>query len=301
MASVLTVEPLIFTFYIYTHGSVRNLELSDEHNRVFERCRLFSETAHNLGITCSEPNEEYMKEQIRKNIFGPMYNFFMKRGKETMIQPMASITFDKILGATSSEINGVFPMEIDRFLNIDHYGIYLLSVHRKTSSGLNVFYELPYWNLLKIDDLAAFAEHFRSGFRRPGSEQILMPTNRTGFIEWSGIELDLTSKYIVYIKMSKFVEIIKSIVGENAYFNLLDFSCSVDRAETPVYKWHTQIADPENMEGVEIWGGIKCDCRHTQCALVKLDPRGQKRPIRTKRRRNHMRNKRKNKITKHKK
>lgn len=294
MASVPTVEPLIFTFFIYTHGSVRNLELSAEHNTVFERCRLFSETAHNLGITCSEPNEEYMKEQIRKDIYGPMYNFLTKRGAELMIQPMASITFDKMLGATYREINGVFPIEIDRFFNIERYGIYLLSVHRKTSSGLNVFYELPYWNLLKIDDLTAFAEHFGRGFRRPGSEQILLPTNLTGFTEWSGVELDLTSKYIVHIKMSKFVEIIKSIVGENAYFNLLDFSCSVDRAETQVYPWHTQIADAENMEGVEVWGGMKRNPR------VERNPRGKKRPIRTKRRRNHMRNKQKNKITKYK-
>lgn len=244
MASAIQ-PPLIFTFFIYVHGSVRNFELSIKENKIFERCRLFSETAHNLSSTCSEPNQTYMKEKMRKNIFGPMYYFFTKG--DTLIKPMASITFDKILGAE--------PGERDGFLG-NALGIYLLSVHRKTSSGLNVFYDLPYWNLLKMDDLHEFAKHFGRDFERLGSEHIEMPTNRTGFIIWSGIELDLKSENIVRIKMSKFVELIKSIVGENVYFNLLDYSCSNDRTETKAYKWNTEIADVENMQGVEVWGGM---------------------------------------------
>jgi hypothetical protein len=278
-------EPLIFTFFINTHGTVRNLELSNEDNKVFKRCRLFSETGYNFGITCSQPDEDYMKEKTRKDIFGPMYNFFTKRGTETIIPPLASITFDKMLGATPWEIDGFFS---------NKYGIYLLSVHRKMASGLNVFIDLPYWNLLKINDLKLFAEYFNRGFTRLGSEQIVLPTNMTGFIEWSGIELDDKSKYIIHIKMSKFVEIIKSIVGENAYFNLLDFSCSINRTEMPAYKWHTQIADRENMEGVEIWGGVKRNCRHTKCALVKRNRRHQRNSrhkMRTQKSKHHKRTK----------
>jgi hypothetical protein len=242
-----TREPLIFTFFIYTHGSVRDLELSIDDNKLLNRCRLFSETGHNLGITCSIPDEDYMQEQTRKDIFGPMYDFFTNRGADFSIKPMASITFNKILGAT--------PWEMDGLLS-DKYGIYLLSVHRKMASGLNVFIKLPYWNLLKIDDLKKFARHFNR-------DDIILPTTLTGlrtwtgigFRKWTGLDLDTKSKYIIHIKMTKFIEIIKSIVGNNAYFNLLDFSCSVNKANMSAYPWHTQIADRENMEGGEIWGG----------------------------------------------
>jgi len=277
-----TREPLIFTFFIYTHGSVRDLELSVDDNRILNRCRLFSETGHNLGITCSIPDEDYIKEQTRKDIFGPMYYLFTNRGADFAIKPMASITFNKILGAT--------PWEIDGLLS-DKYGIYLLSVHRKMASGLNVFIELPYWNLLKINNLKKFARHFNRN-------DIILPTTLTGlrtwsgieFRKWSGLDLDTKSKYIIHIKMTKFIEIIKSIVGNNAYFNLLDFSCSVNKANMSVYPWHTQIADRENMEGVEIWGGAKCDGRHTQYALVERNQRA-KRNQRTEKRKTNRKHK----------
>jgi len=243
-------EPLIFTFFIYTHGSVRDLELSVDDNRILNRCRLFSETGHNLGITCSIPDEDYMQEQTRKDIFGPMYDFFTNRDADFSIKPMASITFNKILGAT--------PWEMDGLLS-DKYGIYLLSVHRKMASGLNVFIKLPYWNLLKIDDLKKFIRHFNRNTIVLENENIKLPTNRTIFRRWSGITLHTNHKYIILLKMTKFIEIIKSIVGNNAYFNLLDFSCSVNKANMSVYPWHTQIADRENMEGGEIWGGQRVD------------------------------------------
>lgn len=240
-------QPLIFTFFINIHGSVRNLVLDTSANKIFERCRLFSETAHNLSSTCSDPNVDYMKKTTRKDIVGYMYNLFTIRGEHALIKPMSSITFDKILGAEPSEMDGWFSRG---------YGIYLLSVHKKMENGYNVFVEYPVWNLLKIDELKQFSQNISgSEIRTPGSEPIVMPTDEFTFLNWSGIQLDSESEYIVRIKMSKFVELIKSIVGENAYFNLLDFSCSNNRAETPVYKWHTQIADVENMEGVEIWGG----------------------------------------------
>jgi len=245
-----TSEPLIFTFFIYTHGSVRDLELSIDDNKILNRCRLFSETGHNLGITCSIPDEDYMQEQTRKDIFGPMYDFFTNRGADFAIKPMASITFNKILGAT--------PWEMDGLLS-DKYGIYLLSVHRKMASGLNVFIELPYWNLLKIDDLKKFIRHFNRNTILLENENIKLPTNRTIFRRWSGITLHTNHKYIILLKMTKFIEIIKSIVGDNAYFNLLDFSCSVNRAGMSISPWHTQIADRENMEGVEIWGGQRLE------------------------------------------
>jgi hypothetical protein len=245
-----TSEPLIFTFFIYTHGSVRDLELSIDDNKILNRCRLFSETGHNLGITCSIPDEDYMREQTRKDIFGPMYDFFTNRGADFSIKPMASITFNKILGATPREMDGILS---------DKYGIYLLSVHRKMASGLNVFIELPYWNLLKIDDLKKFIRHFNRNTILLENENIKLPTNRTIFRRWSGITLHTNHKYIILLKMTKFIEIIKSIVGDNAYFNLLDFSCSVNRAGMSISPWHTQIADRENMEGVEIWGGQRLE------------------------------------------
>jgi hypothetical protein len=245
-----TREPLIFTFFIYTHGIVSDLELSIDDNKILNRCRLFSETGHNLGITCSIPDEDYMQEQTRKDIFGPMYDFFTNRGADFAIKPMASITFNKILGAT--------PWEMDGLLS-DKYGIYLLSVHRKMASGLNVFIELPYWNLLKIDDLKKFIRHFNRNTILLENENIKLPTNRTIFRRWSGITLHTNHKYIILLKMTKFIEIIKSIVGDNAYFNLLDFSCSVNRAGMSISPWHTQIADRENMEGVEIWGGQRLE------------------------------------------
>lgn len=250
-------QPLIFTFFIYTHGSVRNLVLNTSTNKIFERCRLFSETAHDLSSTCSNPDVNHMIKISRKNIFGPMYNLF---AKDASLKPMASITFDKILGAERNEIDGWFS---------NKYGIYLLSVH-KMENGNNVFVEYPVWNLLKIDELKQFAQNISGReIGTPGSEPIVMPTDEITFLNWSGIQLDSKSKYIIRIKMSIFIELIKSIVGENAYFNLLDFSCSNNRAETPVYKWHTQIADVENMEGVEIWGGMNMGVRRQKKKIVK--------------------------------
>ena len=234
------MQPFIFTFLLNLHGVVYNTEINSD---IYKKCRLFSITAPDFGLTCERPNVEDMKKQLRKNIPGTFYELFSK----SPLKPLASITFDKLLGATTGEMG-------EGFLISGGYGIFLVATHQPVD-GTNKFRELPYWNLLKVADLKAFAETFNYQINSLGSEPINLPTNPTGFHIWSGIELSLDGKYIVKIKMSKFVEIIKSIVGDNAYINLLDFSCSPNASGNPARSWDMQIADVENMEGVEIWGG----------------------------------------------
>ena len=231
---------LIFTFMFFLHGGIVNLELSQEDYKIFKNCRLFSETT-NFGRTCSNPDIDYMKQTLQKNIKGSTYDIFVKRARETEsgIKPLVTITYDKMFGVNDeSEINGWF----------DGYGIYLLSVHERIE-GINVYKDISngsnqLLNLLKIKDLEKFASVFG---------------NEIGSRLRIGTQIVLSSEgdFIFKIKMSKFIELIKSIVGENNYFNLLDFSCSVNKTDQPVRFYNTQIADIENMSGEELWGGKK--------------------------------------------
>ena len=57
------------------------------------------------------------------------------------------------------------------------------------------------------------------------------------------------------IKMSKFIEIIKSIVGDDNYFNIIDYSCSVNVTDVKKRNYNIQPLDIENIAGEKKWGG----------------------------------------------
>lgn len=253
---ILQPQNLIFTFVFFLHGSIYNLELSEKDLQIFDNCRLFSET-YDFTTTCSIPDIEYVIKKMQQPIYGPTYDIFVKRGLETssILRPLARITYDKLLGIHK---------QYEKFTH--KYGIFLVSVHEKID-GINVYKDMfpRVLNFLIVDDFIFFARVFGMNISKFSTEMYIVPSTDFSFKLWSGIELSPDGKLIMKIKLSKLIEIIKMIVGPNNYFNLLDFSCSVNKTDVKIRDYNITAADIENMAGEEIWGGKKNKKRNKKC------------------------------------
>ena len=242
-------KELIFTFLFMTHGSIRNLTLTTEHQNTFDSCRLFSKAGEFICID-SIPNYSALDTNLHIDSTESTFDRINKSLKTT---PLPSITYDKSLSIKSwTEL--FFP---------DNYGIFLMSVNKK-ENGIYKYINLfpKELNLLYISELKKLADVFGTNVPELNSEifDSSGKANDLNFTEWSGIQLSDNKEIIMKIKMSKFVEIIKNIVGTNNFFNLIDYSCSINRTrnllDKPKY-YVTESINEENAAGEKIWGGKK--------------------------------------------
>jgi hypothetical protein len=240
-------KELIFTFLFMTHGSIRNLTLTTEHQNTFDNCRLFSKAGDFICID-SIPNYSVLNTNLHINSTEPTFDRINKSLKTT---PLPTITYDKTLSIKSwTEL--YFP---------DNYGIFLMSVNKK-ENGLYKYINLfpKELNLLYISELKKLADVFGTNVPELDNENFNINGNANdlNFTEWSGIQLSDNKEIIMKIKMSKFVEIIKNIVGTNNFFNLIDYSCSINRTRNLLDKPKYYVTEPineENAAGEKIWGG----------------------------------------------
>lgn len=251
---------LIFTFVLDLHGSVRNLELTAENQITFDNCRLFTRArvgdskVIDPNSSCmvsffDTPNYKSLEDKLHKDSEKSTYDIILESEKN-QVMPLPRITYDKMLSVTGF---------MD--LNVYKYGVYLISVNEKQTNGLFKFKPIfpRLLNLLYVDDFKEFARFFGTNINNFGSEYFNRYSNDTSFKEWSGIELSYDKfdkeEIIMKIKMSKIIEIIKSIVGDDNYFNIIDYSCSVNVTDVKKRNYNIQPLDIENIAGEKKWGG----------------------------------------------
>lgn len=247
---------LIFTFFILMHGAT----IEQKFKSVFNDCVMFSKTG-SLCYSYDNSDEtiyhdlSHLKEKMQKNLetftydtldecivsnIQPKYkkeipdceneipekNYIINKNETNQMathcfKPVSIINFDKAL---------------IRHGDYDHYGIFLISVHEKISDDEFKYIKVDdsekvngydrMLNLLNMDDLVKFSNFFGGVVPEMNSAiftKNMVPKN------WSGIHLNEDRTFILSIRMSKFVEIIKNIlqyVGKKIKINLIDYSCS---------------------------------------------------------------------------
>ena len=205
------------------------------------------------------PNYKALEDKLHRDSDKSTYDIILE-SEENQVMPLPRITYDKMLSVTGF---------MD--LNIYKYGIYLISVNEKQTNGLFKFKQLfpRLLNLMYIDDFKEFARVFGININNFGSEYFNRDNDDTGFSIWSGIELSKDKKNIMKIKMSKFIEIIKSIVGADNYFNLIDYSCSVNVTGVKKRDYNIQPLDIENIAGEKKWGGKRKMTKTNKKKIIK--------------------------------
>ena len=241
---------LIFTFYIAMHGAIINVNLTPDEESIFDNCRIFSKS----GSTCYTYNSDsiqdditILKQQLHKNLdnssFDIINNCIKQNLKPKYIQYINSLSKSElfpqvnfpdtkedksfIISNCRKTLLRVINDKIFGTKNENGLGIFLLSVHKKELDGSLSYIKIehPYLlNLLIISELQKFAKIFNGVIPELKSEKFTIDS-------WSGIELSSNNKEIITIKLSKFVELINSILkntGKKCNYNLIDESCSKD-------------------------------------------------------------------------
>jgi hypothetical protein len=271
---------LVFTFALNLHGSIRNLELTAENLTTFDNCRLFSRaiagnskdisTNNSCMVRSSDkPNYEALEDNLHRDSYKSTFDIILE-SENNQITPLPRITYDKMLSITNNLI--------DSF----QYGIYLISVNEKQEDGLFKFKPQLFpglLNLLYVDQFKKFASFFGTNINNFDSEIFESTYNDLDFRLWTGIELSKNKKKIMKIKMSKFIELIKSIVGSDNYFNLIDYSCSVNVTNVNIKGYNIQPLDIENIAGEKKWGGKR---RMTKTNKRRITKTNKKRLIKRK-------------------
>ena len=236
---------LIFTFFIFMHGATIQQKMPDE--SVFDDCMMFSKTG-SLCLSCDNSNEtiqhdlSHLKRKMQKDLrtftYDTLDECIVSNIKPKYIKEIPEnkhgIEKDEIEQMTTHCFKPVprinFDKKFSRYDYYNHYGIFLLSVHEKISNEqftyINVNDSPHMLNLLNMDDLVKFCDFFGGVIPELHSVELtqnMVPKN------WSGIYLNEDRKNILDIKMSKFVEMMKIIlggVGKKIKINLIDYSCS---------------------------------------------------------------------------
>lgn len=274
---------LIFTFYIVMHGAKVGNNLSEYEATLFDNCRMFSKT----GGTCYSYNNIFdstqhkltlLKQQLQKDLKKSSYNIIdncistniKSQYKKTISSLTESELFpsrgfpdtkedkDFIISNCCKTLIGI---KHDKILSIENnkdLGIFLLSIHKKNLDESLSYIPIKYphsLNLLIISELQKFAEIFKGTV--PDLIKISNKFNeKQSLTLWSGIELSSDKKQIETIKLSKFIEIINSILkntGKKCNYNLVDDSCSKD-VYNPYLKESFGGIDIENMT-TDFFGG----------------------------------------------
>ena len=128
------------------------------------------------------------------------------------------------------------------------HGIYLTSIHDKNGRYIRELCdEICDKNLLIVENMKKLARIFGKEWEMPVSQTFNRETD--SFYEWSGFGLFPSGRTIKDMKMTKFVEIIKSFVFPNSKINLIDSSCYVARDYGAKAFYELQHKDLENAGG----------------------------------------------------
>jgi hypothetical protein len=273
----------IFTFYIVMHGAKIATNLSEHEATLFDNCRMFSKTggtcySYNNNFNSTQDKLTLLKEQLQKDLKKSSYNIIdkciSKNIKSQYKKAITSLTESELFPSSgfpdtkddkdfiiSNCCKTLIGIKHDKILSVennDDLGIFLLSVHKKTLDESLSYIPIKYphsLNLLIISELQKFAKIFEGAV--PDLIKTSSKFNEKQTIAlWSGIELSSDKKKIKTIRLSKFIEIINSILkntGKKCNYNLIDDSCSKD-LYNPYLKESFGGIDIEN-KPTEIFGG----------------------------------------------
>jgi hypothetical protein len=210
----------IITLAIQTHGTVIDLDLSTEKNRIFEDVRLFSKSGDFEDVASNEMAERNIlykvNEMFQKNLTQPTlrllneyveysqprYRRFLdlydetKSKKTVACRQFSNITFDKSL-SVADEDTDFLSCFINRFLP-RFQGVFVVSIHEKKDENN---YELLYpilktdtknLNLLILEDFIKFADIFRSELPDLRSYSSILPDPHLYLDNTKQIENDST-------------------------------------------------------------------------------------------------------------
>jgi hypothetical protein len=241
------------------HGRVIAYELDYKTSHIFDNVRLLCKSGGFKDYETCVIEEFRLKNKLSKyyrcNLDQSTYDLIRQANEEIITN---NITFDKILTTTTSIGETGMLDYLSPLTRLQ--GVYLLSIHEDTNLIYPENETDKTLNLLLIDDLiklssmfnkrinvASIVEDLSTPFPRKEiylDEEVLVEQNpkysenekETNIIEirqqfynalthWSLI-INPETKNINAIKLSAFVGLVKLIVGQNCYINLLDYSCN---------------------------------------------------------------------------
>jgi hypothetical protein len=300
-------DTLIITIAIQTHGTVITYELDSSTTHIFEDVMLLCK-AGGFVDNYSSPAEEFalvgsLSKYFRKDI-ETTYDIISQAKKGILI---GNITFDKALSIYDGEPSILHRIDPMTYIQ----GIYLLSIHKGTKM---IYPENPNdktINFMNVDDLARLSTIFNT--KVPNiedlstpfpSQQIYIdeedmvknnqdiPENEkeikidqirrqfyNNISKWK-LTLDTNNNNIITMKLSVLVELIKIIIGQKCFINLLDYSCNSASIYIPKEQnLSSKYMIPDDIEqGNKKWGGSnKCSgTKYTKGKKSKKIKKGKK-------------------------
>ena len=251
-------ELLILTIVIRMHSRVTNFDLNTREYNIFNNVRLLCK-AGGFNDYDTSPIEELtfvsnLQKSFTKDLNEPTYNI-LKEHSGVLVD---NITYDKVLSVIEGQYETLFDF-ITPFKYIQ--GIYLLSIHK----GKKLIYpgeDKKIINFLKLSDLHILANLFKTKVPNIKDESTVIPDKKIFTKEENDVtnddslteeiknekiknirgmfynhiynfQLTIEGNNIVIIKLSKLVELIKVIIGEPCFINILDYSCNTPSSYIP--------------------------------------------------------------------
>jgi hypothetical protein len=247
-------EPLIVTVLIQMHGKVINVSLDNEKKELFRNVKLlckaegFKDYDSKLGkeISLSGKITNIYRKEVGKNAdetFG-----MAQKGKI-----VDNIKYDKLLTAYLDDSNMFNLLET---ITKRYQGVYLVSIHRGNKLVFPENDDYRQFNLLNVDTLNELAQRFNGRLpildnfndELPNQEDYIKliddVNNNTAYtdeqkeLEIEGLKksyvnainnwtLKLNSRgNIQMLKLSTLVDILKGVIGEKFFINIIDYSCN---------------------------------------------------------------------------
>jgi hypothetical protein len=248
-------EPLIVTILIQMHGKVINVSLDNEKKELFRNVKLlckaegFNDYESRLGkeIRLSGKITNKYRREVEKNADETLRE--AQKGKL-----VDNIKYDKLLTAYLDDNSNMF--NLSETIAQRYQGIYLLSIHRGNQLVFPEKDDYRQFNLLNIETLNQLAKRFNGRLPILDNFNDELP-NQGDYIklindisnnpnytdEQKELEIEgLKNSYINAInnwtlklnshgniqmlKLSTLVDILKGLISEDFFINIIDYSCN---------------------------------------------------------------------------
>jgi hypothetical protein len=274
---------LILTILIQTHGKIISFDLDAKTSAMFENVRLFCKAGDFVDYQ-SNLAEEFtlvgnLQKYFTKDIESTLYDIL--QSSETGIL-LDNVNFDKSLSITLGEPNWTDAWNPATYLQ----GIYLLSIHQRGKLVYPLDPKEKPINFMVLKDLHKLASVFHTqvpnladlstpfpkqsmyideetriqetpSFSEKEKEEKTQQIREQFFVALDHWQLTLQKNHekITSIKLSTLMELVKTIIGNPCYIQLLDYSCHSSSAYKPKHRKGpgTMIRAPPTKK--HHWGG----------------------------------------------
>jgi len=253
-------DTLILTIVIIMHSRVTNFNLNSRQYDIFNNVRLLCKSGGFDDYSTSVIDEFLLFSSLQKvftkdldmSTYDILQEHLQQQPQDKAGILVDNIRYDKLLSVTDGQTETFWDyIDPTRYVQ----GVYLLSIHK----GKKLIYppreDKKNINFLKLSDLHILANLFKTKVPNIEEESTVIP-DKTIFIKEEddvknnnslteekkeeeiknirqtfynhlyNFELTLKEGNIKIIKLSKLIELIKIIIGENCFINVLDYSCN---------------------------------------------------------------------------